>query len=103
VNSLGLPAETASWDNPVTNPHMHNMINLPDKLKEQYLSAYNDSGMLAIPGLKTQINTLKLPQQSSLEFTRFIKNRHQFDKIRNTDLLECYPEFIDYQYLLENK
>jgi len=103
VNSLGLPAETASWDNIVTNPQMHNMINLPDKLKEQYLSAYNDSGMLAIPGLKTQINTLKLPQQSSLEFTRFIKNRHQFDKIRNTDLLECYPEFIDYQYLLENK
>jgi len=96
IKSLVTYTSSAGWNNLVTNPKIYNALNLPDKIKQEYIEKYSNFEYGNLPGLDNTMEILTKPQSSAMEFERFIKFTKKLDEIRNTNLLDVFPEFKEY-------
>jgi len=96
ISSLGVDPSLAGWNNLVTHPKIYNALNLPNKIKQGYTEKYLNFNYGNLPGLDNTMEIINKPQSSASEFEGFIKFTKQLDGIRNTNLLDVFPEFKEY-------
>ena len=96
VKSVGLDTKTnIDWRNVVTYPETLRAINLPREIKKQYIRKMIGPD-ITHPSIKVVFDILKQPQYSHKEFLKGLKYLRKLDKIRNTNLLDHFPEFESY-------
>ena len=96
IESVGLdPKEAIDWNNVVTYPETLRAINLPKEIKQQYMRKMIGPD-ITHPSIRVVFDILKQPQYSHKEFLEGLKYLRKLDKIRNTNLLEHFPEFKQY-------
>ena len=96
IESVGLnPKEAIDWNNVVTYPETLRAINLPEEIKKQYMRKMIGPD-ITHPSIRVVFDILKQPQHSHKEFLEGLKYLRKLDKIRNTNLLEHFPEFEKY-------
>ena len=96
IKSVGLdPKEAIDWNNVVTVPETLRAINLPKEIKQEYM--YKMIGPdITHSSIQVVFDILTQPQYSHKEFLEGLKYLRKLDKIRNTNLLEHFPEFKQY-------
>ena len=96
IASVGLdPKDAIDWTNVVTYPETLRAINLPQEIKQQYMRKMIGPDVTH-PSIRVVFNILKQPQYSHKEFIEGLKYLRKLDKIRNTNLLDHFPEFEKY-------
>ena len=96
IEPVGLgPKEAIDWNNVVTYPETLRAINLPKEIKQQYMRKMIGPD-ITHPSIRVVFDILKQPQYSHKEFLEGLKYLRKLDKIRNTNLLEHFPEFKQY-------
>tara|TARA_B100000214_G_scaffold371308_1_gene347420 strand:- start:9230 stop:10477 length:1248 start_codon:yes stop_codon:yes gene_type:complete len=96
IASIGLdPKDAIDWTNVVTYPETLRAINLPQEIKQQYMRKMIGPDVTH-PSIRVVFNILKQPQYSHKEFIEGLKYLRKLDKIRNTNLLDHFPEFEKY-------
>ncbi len=96
IASVGLdPKDAIDWTNVVTYPETLRAINLPQEIKQQYMRKMIGPDVTH-RSIRVVFNILKQPQYSHKEFIEGLKYLRKLDKIRNTNLLDHFPEFEKY-------
>ena len=96
IESVGLdPKMSIDWNNVVTYPETLRAINLPKEIKQEYMRKMIGPD-ITHPSIRVVFDILKQPQYSHKEFLEGLKYLRKLDKIRNTNLLEHFPEFEQY-------
>lgn len=96
IESVGLdPKMSIDWNNVVTYPDNLRAINLPKDIKQEYMRKMVGPD-ITHPSIRVVFDILKQPQYSHKEFLSGLKYLRKLDKIRNTNLLEHFPEFEKY-------
>ncbi|MBO01938.1 MAG: hypothetical protein CMG35_04795 [Candidatus Marinimicrobia bacterium] len=96
IESVGLdPKMAIDWNNVVTYPETLRAVNLPREIKQQYMRRMVGPDVTH-PSIRVVFNILKQPQYSHKEFIEGLKYLRKLDKIRNTNLLDHFPEFEKY-------
>jgi hypothetical protein len=89
-----------NWGNIVTRPEYFRAIHLPDEIKSLYIKKLYKKPViqhwLSNKALKGVHDILKQPQHSHNEFLKGIQYLKTLDSVRNTNLLEHFPEFEPY-------
>jgi organic radical activating enzyme len=95
---LGIAPKFISWNNLVTNPRKWRAINLPSEIKQQYLEKLGEHVIVkeGLNNIDRMIKILESPQDSVSDFEEGMHTLKKYDKVRNTNLLEHFPEFAEY-------
>jgi len=85
------------FNNPLANPRWARAVNLPLHIKREYLKRYQGDILF---NKRFILNTLENTKEMNYEeFLQGIARYKMFDKIRNTNLIDVYPEFEKYYNL----
>ena len=89
------------FNNPLAYPMWARAVNVPKKIKSLYADKYVNSNFI---NKRFILNILENEKERNHDlFLQGIARYRMFDKIRNTNLAEVYPEFEQYYHLTDNK
>ena len=98
LKTLDIPDNAINWDAVVTDPPHLRAVNLPSNIKEKYLKKLSNHIAFQKNNVKfdSALDILKSNNGSHSEFINGIKFLKKTDDIRQTNLLEHFPEFLEY-------
>jgi MoaA/NifB/PqqE/SkfB family radical SAM enzyme len=98
LKSLDIPDKAIKWDAVVTEPAHLRAVNLPIEIKKQYLEKLSKHEAFNKNNKKfdTALETLKSQHNDHEQFIKGLQFLKQTDDIRKTNLLEHFPEFLEY-------
>jgi hypothetical protein len=73
-------------------------INLPSDIKQQYLEKLGRHVIVKeeLNNIERMIKILESPQDSEADFWEGMKTLKKYDQVRNTNLVDLFPEFAEY-------
>ena len=98
LKSVNIPDKAIKWDAVVTDPPHLRAVNLPTSIKDTYLKKLSNHAAFQKNNKKfdSALEILKSNQGDYTEFEKGISFLKRTDSIRNTNLLEHFPEFEKY-------
>jgi hypothetical protein len=98
INILGLTENDINWGNIVAFPIGFRAVNLPPEIKKRYLDKYSNHAIskMTTPTLLAALHILNTPEVDHELFIKGIQAFAAKDKIRQTNLLDHFPEFSKY-------
>jgi len=90
---------TPRFNNPLAYPKWARAVNLPEHIKSLYIKKYDGANFI---NKEIILNILKnKKERKHEEFLQGIARYKTFDEIRNTNLLDVYPEFEEYYNIID--
>lgn len=98
LKSVGIPDKAIKWDAVVTDPPHLRAVNLPASIKDTYLKKLCNHEAFQKNNEKfdSALEILKNNQGDYTQFEKGMSFLKRTDSIRNTNLLEYFPEFKDF-------
>lgn len=98
LKTLDISDEQIAWDAVVTDPPHLRAVNLPNEIKNLYFKKLSNHEAFKKENKKfnTALEILQSPHGDHDQFLKGLTFLKSTDKIRNTNLLEHFPEFTKY-------